>query len=302
MTRDVYQIETFAPLLGGGAAIVDLPKSKEHPFTPKFSATYEFSENQMIYAAAAKGFREGGPNPPLLLVQSCLDSLAQFGLDGAPETFDSDNLWSYELGSKFLTANRRLRFQGDVYQINWKDIQQSIPVGQTCGSSPVANYGEARARGVEVEISWRPLDKFTIDLASAYTKAEITKDLPALNVESGTPLSGVPKWTANLATQYDFTYGNGWGGYARAEMQHVSNANRYLDTGGVQALRRGSYDVVSVRVGVTTGKLDFDVFATNLFDERVIIGEAFGSFSPGIDGLGAARTTIRPRTSASARR
>ena len=156
MTRDVYQIETFAPLLGGGAAIVDLPRSKENPFTPKFSATYEFSENHMIYAAAAKGFREGGPNPGLLAGASCLDSLAQFGLDGAAETFDSDNLWSYELGSKFLTANRRLRFQGDIYQIDWKDIQQSIPVGQTCGSSPVANYGEARARGVEAEISWRP--------------------------------------------------------------------------------------------------------------------------------------------------
>ena len=90
---------------------------------------------------------------------------------------------------------------------------------------------------------------------------------------------------------------NGWSAYGRAEMQHVSNANRYLDTGGAQpALRRGSYDVVSVRAGVSTGKLDFDVFATNLFDDRVIIGEAFGRFSPGINGLGSARTTIRPRT------
>ena len=137
--HDVFQIETFAPLLGGGAAIVDLPKSREHPFTPKFSATYSFSDDHMMYAAAAKGFREGGPNPPLLLVQSCLDSLAQFGLSSPPETFKSDNLWSYEVGTKLLTANRHLRFQGDVYQLEWSDIQQSIPVGQTCGSSPVAN-------------------------------------------------------------------------------------------------------------------------------------------------------------------
>jgi outer membrane receptor protein involved in Fe transport len=250
----------------------------------------------MIYAAAAKGFREGGPNPPLLLVQSCLDALAQFGLGTPPETFESDNLWSYEVGAKLLTAGRRLRFQGDIFQLEWGDIQQSIPVGEACGSSPVANVGEARARGVEAEISWRPIERLTLDLAGAYTDAEVTEDLPPLGVRAGTPLSGVAKWTASVATQYDFSFSNGWGGFGRAEMQHVGDANRFLDNGAGQPnLKRGAYDVVSVRAGVMTGKLEFNVFAINLTDERVIIGEAFGAFAPGANGQGAARTTILPR-------
>ena len=63
--------------------------------------------------------------------------------------------------------------------------------------------------------------------------------------------------------------------YARAELQHVSNANRYLDTrchsagAAARIVRRGFGALRS-----HDGKLDFDVFATNLFDERVIIGES----------------------------
>ena len=79
-------------------------------------------------------------------------------------------------------------------------------------------------------------------------------------------------------------------------MQHVGDANRFLDTGTSQpGLKRGSYDVVGVRAGITMDRIEVDVFANNLFDERVIIGEGFGSFAPGINGQGAARTTILPR-------
>lgn len=297
LERDVRQVETFAPLLGGGAAVVDPPASSEEPFTPKLSLSYDVAEDVMVYATAAKGFREGGPNPPLLLVESCLDSLASFGLSGPPITFESDNLWSYELGTKFRTDDRRLRFQGAVFQIDWRDIQQTIPVGQTCGSSPNVNFGEARVRGVESELSWRALDSLTVDLAGAYTEAEITEDLVPLNVEAGTPLSGVPEWTVSLSAQNDFVFSNGWEGYLRAEYQYVGDANRFLDTGGGQPdLKRGAYDVVALRAGVAAGAYEFSLFADNLLDERPIIAEGFGSFAPGFNNQGAARTTIRPRT------
>ncbi len=221
LTQDVLQVETFAPLLGGGSTVVDLPKSEETPFTPKLAATYTFNKDQMIYATAAKGFREGGPNPTLLLVQSCLDALAEFGLSAPPETYESDNLWSYELGAKFITSNHRMRFQGAVYQIDWSDIQQSIDVGESCGSSPIANFGKARVRGVEAEVSWRALESLTLDLSGAYTDAEITEDMPPLNIVKGTPLSGVPEFSLNVDAQYDFHFTNGWGGYGRAEWQHI---------------------------------------------------------------------------------
>ena len=238
----------------------------------------------MVYATAAKGFREGGPNPPLLLVQSCLDSLAHSGSSSPPVTYDSDNLWSYELGTKFQTANRRLRFQGDVFQIDWSDIQQSIPVGPDLRLLARCEF----RRGARCA-AWKPRCRGARSKASrsicrgAYTKAEITKDLPPLNVQAGTPLSGVPEWTASLSTQYDFAFSNGWGGYparrvsARRQRQPISR-HRWRAAGPASRLvRRG----VGCAPDCHVGAYDFAVFADNLFDERVIIGEGFGSFCTG---------------------
>ena len=297
LKRDVEQVETFAELLGGGASVVDPPESTESVVTPKFSASYRFSADHMVYVSAAKGFREGGPNPPLLVTQACLDSLAEFGLSSPPVTYDSDNLWSYEVGLKMLTADRRLRLQGSVYQIDWDEIQQSIPVGTTCGTAPVVNFGAARARGVETEISWQPVEQLLLELTAAYTDAETTEDMPPFNVSAGTPLGGVPKWSGSMAMQYDTVFSNAWRGFVRGELQYVGDANRFLDNGGGQAnLHRDSYEIVALRLGLSTSAYEFALFADNLFDERVIIGEGFGGFAPGINGQGAARTTIRPRT------
>ena len=118
-----------------------------------------------------------------------------------------------------------------------------------------------------------------------------------LNVQAGTPLSGVPEWTASLSAQNDFVLSNGWEGYLRAEYQYVGDANRCLDTGGGQPnLHRGAYDVVALRAGLSVGAYEFSLFADNLLDERPIISEGLGSFAPGVNGQGAARTTIWPRT------
>jgi outer membrane receptor protein involved in Fe transport len=101
----------------------------------------------------------------------------------------------------------------------------------------------------------------------------------------------------SLSAQNDFVLSNGWEGYLRAEYQYVGDANRFLDTGtGQPDLHRDAYEVVTLRTGISTGAYEFSLFADNLLDKRPIIAEGFGSFAPGFNNQGAARTTIRPRT------
>jgi hypothetical protein len=64
---------------------------------PRYTAKYTYAAEQMLYASAAKGFRIGGTNsylPPI-----CNSSLAALGLTNG-QSFQSDSLWSYEVGSK----------------------------------------------------------------------------------------------------------------------------------------------------------------------------------------------------------
>jgi iron complex outermembrane recepter protein len=305
LTRTVHQAELFAPLLGPNAPPV-VEKSRDRPFTPKVSASYDLGSDSMVYVMAAKGFREGGPNPPLFMSADCQAALAALGLKSAPTSYKSDSLWSYEVGAKGRLAHRAITFQGSLYQIDWKDIQQSLALGQQCGNSPVANFGSARIQGTDLNVDLLVAPGFTIDaIMNYYFKAELTKDRitgtdpvtgqPIIGARAGTPLSYVPKFTATAAARYQWRVGANTRAFVRGEIQHVAAANRYVATTGANPdLRAPSYNVVAGRAGLLFNGYEVDVFGDNLLDARPYIAVG-GGFAPG-GAEGVARTTIRPRT------
>jgi outer membrane receptor protein involved in Fe transport len=81
----------------------------ETPVTPKLSLQYFFNPDDLLYVTAAKGFRAGGVNQ--VLTSAAQGSLAQYDLTTAvlPRTYDSDSVWSYELGGKFRLLDGRPR-------------------------------------------------------------------------------------------------------------------------------------------------------------------------------------------------
>jgi iron complex outermembrane receptor protein len=96
-------------LFNGGFTSSTL-RTDEKPVTPKFSAQYQIAPRAMVYATVAKGFREGGPNESVPAgLATCAAALHALGLTAAPASFNTDSVWSYEIGTKFETADRRLR-------------------------------------------------------------------------------------------------------------------------------------------------------------------------------------------------
>ena len=58
----------------------------------------------MVYGTIAKGFRPGGAQAPVD-PNFCASDLATLGLTASPRDYDSDSLWSYELGSKNIRVH-----------------------------------------------------------------------------------------------------------------------------------------------------------------------------------------------------
>ena len=297
-----FEFTRSADGLFNGGPSGDRAKGGEKPVTPKFSASYAFETGGMVYATAAKGFREGGSNVSVPTnTPACAAALAALGRTDVPGTFKSDTLWSYEVGAKTQTRDRRLRVQGAVYQIDWSGIQQVINLAGGCGNSYTDNVGKARSRGFELEASWVPVDHVTVDITAGYTDAELEKDLisgatatgPIVAAPKGTTLANVPDWTFSIGGQYDFTLGDR-ASYVRADLQHVGRIKRHLNTPSddPRSLDQDSYRVVSLRAGTEVGGYEVAVFVNNLLDEDVIINEAYGEFAP---GDWSARTSIRPR-------
>jgi len=312
LKRDVLNSDQFASLINNGPVptpvVVTHPDpTTEHPVTPKFSVSYDFADGVMIYGTAAKGFREGGPNPTLNVGSpDCQAGLALHGFSAPPAGFESDSLWSYELGAKGQNADHTLRAQGAVYQIDWSNIQQSVNMAEACGNAPVLNLGKATIQGLEGEVSWRVSEGLTLDAAANYyMKAEISEDqsftdlntgVSQVGVRKGTPLASVPDFTATAAAQYNWRLADDQKVYVRAEYQYIAASNRYVAGafGDNPGLHAESYDVASVRAGLSVADYDVNLFIDNLFDAHPIVTEG-GGFSPGGND-GRSRSTIRPRT------
>jgi iron complex outermembrane receptor protein len=277
-------------LFNGGPSQIQL-KSGEKPVTPKFSAQYFISPDAMIYATAAKGFREGGPNSPVPSgLPACAAALLEIGRTDAPDSFETDSVWSYEIGGKLQTSDRRLRVAASAYVIDWEGIQQEINLGGGCGFSYTDNVGKARSQGFEAEATWRPTDALRFDVGLGYTDASLSEDLitgtdsngPVVAAKSGTQLPSTPDWTLSVAAQYDFQPIGEWDAYLRGEFQYIGEATRHLGTPSddPRNLVRDSYELVNLRLGVRRDAYEFNLFVNNLFDDDTVLYQSFGSFSP----------------------
>jgi iron complex outermembrane receptor protein len=293
--------------LFNGGATKDTSVSAEKPVTPKFSAQYTLSPDAMIYVSVAKGFREGGANNAIATnIPACVAALAALGLTEAPLSYDTDTVWSYEVGTKLQTSDRRFRFIGSVYRIDWDGIQQGVSLGGGCGGGFVGNFGTARSKGFEVESSWRATDNLRLDLAVGYTDARLTEDLilgadpdtgPILAAPAGRRLSDVPEWTAMLAAQYQFQPLADWQAYLRGEVQYISGSKQSLGTPSddPRSLNVPAFSLVNLRLGASQGPYEVSLFVNNLFDDDTAFYKTYGSRTPGpaFDGYEAQRN--RPR-------
>jgi iron complex outermembrane recepter protein len=209
---------TSGPIAGGTNASGG--DQDEHPVTPKAGVEYQVNPNTLFYGSATKGFRPGGSN--IIVSTTCGADLAQLGLKQVPTSYNSDNVWSYELGNKSNFAGGRFQVSSSVFWIDWSRIQQNI-VLPSCGGAYVGNLGAAVSKGFDVQSRIRPFTGLSVELSGGYTDATYSKTTfgggGSIIAEKGDPI-GVPKWTGTLSSQYDFA-ALGQSLYARFDFQFI---------------------------------------------------------------------------------
>jgi iron complex outermembrane receptor protein len=159
----------------------------------------------LLYLLWSRGFQSGGFNTELDVVR--IPQLAPLVVY-KPETLDN-----YELGIKTTLFDHRLRVNLAVFQMNYKDKQESINIDNgngIYGANPaievIQNASKARIRGYELEFQARLGLGFGIDGGLAQQVPKYTAyrvfDPTSGQLEdlSGTPLNAQPKntFTGNL--------------------------------------------------------------------------------------------------------
>jgi len=244
-------------------------------FSPKVGIQIHPSQDVMIYGSWSKGYKTGGWTTRYSTPQTFVSS------------FDPEKATTYEVGLKSTLLNRRLQINAALFYTDYNAIQLNYQVG---GSPTIANVGDGKIKGAELEIVAQPTRGLTLNFALGYTDAYYTRLDPAVAVTSGpsalqagalvgSVLPKTPSWKINFSPKYEFQLGNGGrvtllGDYTYISEQ-TNNVERtfVLNRPGVSILNASiSYADPGEHYTLTVG-------GTNLTNERYVTsGSAIPAF------------------------
>jgi outer membrane receptor protein involved in Fe transport len=253
--KQAYE-ETVSGLLATGSATVLTPPvatSDQSVMTYLINPKFHLTDDVMIYARAASGFRPGGPNFVL-----------KPGL-GNP-TYDPDRLWSYELGEKATFLDKRATLNFDIYDILWKDIQVTVNVG---GVNQLENAGTARVTGAEMSFDYRILPALTLGGSAAYTNARLTSIPAVLDITTvGVRLPLSPRFNFALIGTYDVDLPGGYSGVINVTDRWIGERNAAFGTDISGQYVLSSYNITDLNFSVRAPyHLQYGLFVRNVFDK-----------------------------------
>jgi outer membrane receptor protein involved in Fe transport len=269
---------------------------------PKLNLSYEPTPDLTVYSTLSKGSRPGGVNLPIPLSDTSyyycgpVDAAHPGGsgpsyLTSQPAYYSPDDLWSFEVGEKAHFDDRRFTVNADVFYVKWHNIQQLIVL--SCGYPYNTNVGDAKTYGPELEMSAKVTDAITADLAAAYTQAYISapKDTPGLPLSPGTRIDNIPKYTVNLAVNYEKMLTEDYKFTARIADAYVGPVHDVA----YYSENLSPYSLVDFRAGVGKNAWVASLFGTNLTNkhaELTIDNTVFAWQQPTITRV----STNQPRT------
>ena len=155
-----------------------------------------FTDETMIYASLAHGYKAGGMNPPpygkAIITFGITDAIGDLVTANSalhPKTFDAEYVNALELGTKntLLDGAMTLNLAGFYY--DYKGYQLS----QIVDRSAVTQNFDATVWGLELESDLRPMENLRLGLKVGYEKTKVADGEQAIDVMDRT--AGNDAWT-----------------------------------------------------------------------------------------------------------
>jgi iron complex outermembrane recepter protein len=250
---------------GGDTPVLNAAAASASGTNPMVNVSWSPESGPMLYATAAKGFREGAGNFPIPTTGSvgsvCLANLQAIGRTSAPALFEPDTVWSYEAGEKGRFFDGRVTFNADAFYIVWSKVQQLVALG--CGLSFTANGPDAAVKGGEAELQAKITHGLTLSQSVGYAHAAFSQAFPAAAIVAGQPLLDAPRWTLSTSLRFEHPLG--------AYTFITEAQNSYQSTSydlSYQLNRLPGRDLTNFRAGLEIGKWATYLFVNNAFNRH----------------------------------
>jgi len=253
---------------GGLAAVFvgsDLHKKSWSATTPRFSLRYELAPRTNIYATYSQGFKSG-----------------VYDLNSTATTpVNPEKIKAYEVGFKTSSNLFDLNLAGFLY--NYSNLQVQYNNGNF---DALQNAGSARNYGVEAEGNLRVTPDLTLTTGLTWLHARYRDYNPASILipitVGGVPVGGnlvfptadlsgnqvtrAPKWTANVALNWEHQYDFGKLGFS-GNLYHSDDVP--MEQSG--RVRQKAYTQINAKASFSPGEsgVKFSVWGKNLTNEKV---------------------------------
>ena len=262
--------------------------AKYDSLTPRFTLSYQATDNINLFGLYSKGNKPGGLNTFVYDARLTDDASATLIGQGLGNILEEE-VTNYELGIKSDWFNNTLRINANVYRLDW--INQGLTVATTVpqrngtplSTSYTVNVGETQINGFELETLWTFAPGWLASFIYAFSDSEIQKyssqdqaDLmsDASNPNPGptSPLASVAGNKSPLNPRNKFTFGlaysgklsNGWG--ATANWDTTYEGDRYAQIHNLAKFKASTLSNLRVSVSPTDA-WRISAYVTNLFND-----------------------------------
>ena len=247
-------------------------------FTYLVTPKLKLSNDLMIYARIASGFRAGGSN--------------LFNPDpNIQRSYDPDETHNFEVGAKGDLIDKLLSFDLSLYYIDWKNLQVTL-VDPTNNLTYTSNAGKARSDGVELSLGSKPSSGLSLAATAVFDDAVLKQDFPSNTSAYGIAGDRLPfasRFSGSLSADQGFPLSANIVGHVGGTFSYVGDRiGTFAPTSDRQ--RYPSYTKFDVRAGAEFDTWKLDLYVNNVTDQRGLLGGGIGTFPPN------AFTYIRPRT------
>jgi len=296
-------------------------------FKSRANLSWKITEDALLYYTWSQGFRAGGFNRSSINC-ACDSPLnagpnawqAQANRHGSwvpPIAYAPDSLTNNELGWKTMWLNRRIQWDGAIYQENWNNAQIAVDAPGFIAMVTTLNGGNYQVRGIESSLVARVTGGLSIEAGGAWSHSELIKEatfrwgdgtpidfstLQDVNQKTipnpggvlGSPLAGAPAFQGNIRARYEIDF-SGYNTFAQIGAVYQSDSLSTTDQFGIDlqgnstAYELPAFTTYDGALGVGKEAWLVQIYGQNLTDTRA---QLFANYSEYYKAI----TVNRPRT------
>ena len=261
-------------------------KSDDSDTTYTVRLAYDLTSEINIYAGVSTGFKatswnlsqDSGPIPADVarLLAAADPVLPNVGFGPGAATFavgtrfaDPEESLVYELG---------LKGQWNTVSLNMAIFMQEIDGFQSNVFSGtgfnLANAGKQSTDGVEVELTWLPVDGLRIGFAATWLDPLYDSFTGALGPDgpmdlSGEKPSGIPELSTNTNISYSFDL---LGAYSYVRLEHVYEEDVQVVDNIPSSIAGREVNTVNASAGMSwSNGMEFNLWGRNIFDDEYLL-------------------------------